>query len=542
MVGLAEFADLKMRDPAEEDCVGQCFRAKHMSEYLEEFAGKMVHDGKSLKSRLRRTEVLQISRGSGDKGMKWKVECRDLGSMNDTGVHEHLTIRTQDIGPEDTDSTSPISTEKLIMATGEISTPNIPSFPNQDNFSAPIIHSTFVGSSGIFATPNIKHVAVIGAGKSSADILYASLKTLPPSTTIHWIIRKDGTGPGFFTPIDVPTPYKNAIESANTMAMSILQPSIFHEDSWWVWLFHRTWFGMWLVTWIFSQLDIEARRRAGFNRRGSAAHARGFDDLDYSPSVFWQNSAGGALHHKDFWDLIAARVVVHRAHVTSMSHHKLHLSDDTEIQCDALLLGTGWKSSLHILSDELKVEFGLPHDPDLDAHATREHWSKLENEADASVTKSFPLLANPPPHYLKKARTTPYRLYRGMVPIADPTRSIVFINFILAGNMMMNAEVQAMWAVAYLTSPALIHLPSASQMGIDVARTVAWCQRRYLSTGQLGNFAGFDATLYTDVLLKDMGVEGPWRESGVWGVRRPEALGRAWKLWMDRVGAKKIVK
>ncbi|KAH7348251.1 hypothetical protein BKA66DRAFT_477223 [Pyrenochaeta sp. MPI-SDFR-AT-0127] len=536
VTGLAEFSDLKMRDPPKEDCVGDCFKAKWMSDYLQEFAEKMIHGGRSIRDRFKRTEIMNITRDKNREKGRWHLLCRDLtghgevGTLRTDGREAVVDVRTGQV------NSKLFTAQKVIVATGEFSTPNIPHFNDQWHFDAPIIHSTNFGQSEIISKPNIKHVAVLGAGKSSADMLYTCIKSLPPDTTMHWIIREEGTGPGFFAPIDLSSPYKNVVEAANTGAMGLLQPSIFLEDGWWVWFLHRTWLGIWLISWIFGQVDIEAKKRAGYLTRGQESRERGFDKLDFSPGIFWQNSPGGALHHRDFWDLIALRVIVHRAHITSMSTHTLHLNDNTQIPCDALLLGTGWTSSLSFFSDKLKVELGLPHDPSIDSPAAKMKWNSFESEAEKYVLEKFPLLANPPKHDLKKARTTPYRLYRGMSPLRESSRSIVFINFFLSGNMIMNAEAQAAWAVAYLSQSPDLHLPSAEQQEREVARQVMWSKRRYLSIGQLGNFAGFDAMSYTNVLLKDIGVVGPWIAKGTWGVRRPEDLGKAWKLFLAKQG------
>lgn len=110
----------------------------------------------------------------------------------------------------------------------------------------------------------------------------------------------------------------------------------------------------------------------------------------------------------------------------------LHLSNGADIKCDALLLGTGWRSSLTYLSEELKAELGLPHDPSLEDTATRAKWSAMHEEVDKDVLRKFPLLGDPPPHTLKAVDTSPFRPYRGIAPTNDPSRSIVFVNFLLS--------------------------------------------------------------------------------------------------------------
>lgn len=51
-VGLAEFSDLPIRRPPEEDCKNDCFRAKYTTKYLEEYVDTMTHAGLSLRDRI----------------------------------------------------------------------------------------------------------------------------------------------------------------------------------------------------------------------------------------------------------------------------------------------------------------------------------------------------------------------------------------------------------------------------------------------------------------------------------------------------------
>lgn len=215
-----------------------------------------------------------------------------------------------------------------------------------------------------------------------------------------------------------------------------------------------------------------------------------------------------------------------------MSRHILHLSDNTKISSDVLLLGTGFQTSLNYLPQDLRAELGAIHNPDVDTPATAKKWAKLEAAADKQVLKRFPILANPPEHYLKRAATTPYRLYRGIVPIYNSTRDIVFINHLITANMMMNAEGQAHWAVAYLSDA--FELPPIEQMEKDVAIQVAYSRRRGLSSGRLGNNFAFDMVAYFDRLMEDLGVDGVWKRKGAWGVNRPEDLGVTWRAWVEK--------
>lgn len=61
---------------------------------------------------------------------------------------------------------------------------------------------------------------------------------------------------------------------------------------------------------------------------------------------------------------------------------------------------------------------------------------------------------------------------------------------------------------------------------------IAWNKRRYLSNGQLGNFAAFDSVSYVDMLFDEIGLTAH-RNKGWLGNMfspiMPADLGRAWQ-------------
>jgi dimethylaniline monooxygenase (N-oxide forming) len=225
-----------------------------------------------------------------------------------------------------------------------------------------------------------------------------------------------------------------------------------------------------LVHHLALQLDRrESKATCRYSTRAGSCRDRGFDQLEYSPGTFWMNSPGGALHHSDFWNLAASRVSVHRPGITQLSSHSLHLSSQSRIPCDALLLGTGFTSSLAFYSKSLKAELSPPYHPNADFNERDSLWNDLEPEADNFVRARYPIIATPSPHRSGKTRPTPYYLYRGVVPVEEPSQSIVFNNFLVPGNLIMNAEVQAMWVVAYLTSSSSLTLPPIKDMRNEAA-------------------------------------------------------------------------
>ena len=220
-------------------------------------------------------------------------------------------------------------------------------------------------------------------------------------------------------------------------------------------------------------------------------------------SLFWNNGTGGLLNRSDFWETVAANVQVHLDDIIQLSGKQIHLRKGGEIATDVLLCGTGWNSaSFSFFEPEELVRLGLPHDRTNEPPEQAKFWARLEDQADRDILKRFPILANPPEHHHKVIQKTPYRLYNGIAPIED--HSIAFLGYFSVGNFFRGAECQAIWATAFLDEK--IQLPSLESRQLKIAQHVAWCRRRYLSNGELGNFIVFESNFYLDELLKDVGL------------------------------------
>ncbi|KAH9904694.1 putative dimethylaniline monooxygenase [Xylariomycetidae sp. FL2044] len=505
--GIAEFSDMPMERPPAEDCMHDLFRAKYTTKYLEDYADKMSHAGKTLRERIQfNTHVQSIAKVNG----QWQLECVDTISTCQRSVWS----------------------SRLMIANGQASIPNQPDFRGQEHFRGRIIHSIDFGQSDVVQDKAVRHVAVIGAGKSAADMVYEAVKA---GKTVSWIIRKTGNGSlgaAAFAPIDLPTPYKNGVEASQARIMASLQPSyLIPSRSYWTWLLHSTNLGAKLVAKIFSLLDNSIRKYAGYRERKSD---KGFEKLEYDTDIIWQNGTAGGCHFGDFWPLVAEKVHVHRGGVKRLDGSELYLDDEdgTHFPCDAVLCGTGWKKGLDDMFDNnTRRQLGLPHPKDAEPREETAKWEKLVAEADEQILRRFVMLRNPPKHYHKYETRTPYRLYHTMAPVHDD--SILIMNHVVAGSKMFAAEAQAIWAVAYWDKA--FTLPSVAEREADIAHMIAWNKRRYLSNGELGNFAPFDSIPYVDRLLDEIGLRSH-REKGWLGNMfapvMPGDLGRAWHEYL----------
>ncbi|KAI1758728.1 flavin-binding monooxygenase-like protein-like protein [Hypoxylon sp. FL1150] len=239
--GIAEFSDMPMERPPKEDYTHDLFHAKYTTKHLEDYVCSMTHAGKTLRDRIQ------------------------------------FNIQS--------------------------SVPNVPDLPGKEHFQGKVIHSIDFGQSDIVQDKSVQHVAVIGAGKSAADMVYESVKV---GKTASWIIFRTvngSLGAAAFAPIDLPTPYKNRVEASQVRIMASLQSSyLILCRSLWTWMLRSTSLGARLMGKTFSLPD-----------------SSGFENLEYDNDIIWQTGTAGGCHFADFWPLVADKIYVHRSDVTRIS-------------------------------------------------------------------------------------------------------------------------------------------------------------------------------------------------------------------------------
>lgn len=174
IVGTAEFSDMPMQRPPEEDLYFEFFKAKHTTKYLEDYVDQHRYSGLTLRKRIRfSTEVQSVLKTDG----LWSIRTKD----RDTGVEQNF------------------STPKLIVASGLTSIRYMPVLPGREIFHGQVLHHEDFGPSDVLTSSDVRSIAVIGGGKSSADMVYEGVKA---GKTVSWILKTtETTGPGFlFSP------------------------------------------------------------------------------------------------------------------------------------------------------------------------------------------------------------------------------------------------------------------------------------------------------------------------------------------------------
>lgn len=207
-----------MPRPPENDTYYDFFKAKYTTQYLEEYADGRTFVGRTLRDRIRfGSHVRRVVKADG----KWVISVKDK-----------------------TGDTYTIHSTKLIVASGLTSRQHMPCLSGKVKFDRPIIHQESFGQSSILSSSTVQHVTVLGGAKSSADMVYASVKA---GKKVSWIIRETGTGPAFFLSPKGKGPYKNAVELASLRVASTLSPSFLAPSSWWTRFLHETALGRKIV-------------------------------------------------------------------------------------------------------------------------------------------------------------------------------------------------------------------------------------------------------------------------------------------------------
>jgi cation diffusion facilitator CzcD-associated flavoprotein CzcO len=126
---------------------------------------------------------------------------------------------------------------KLVVATGVLSVPHMPTLEGVDTFGAPYIHAVDMGprADELVHDPDIKTVAVLGGSKSAYDAVYLAATT---GHKVEWLIRKSGRGPAWVFPTHTFLgPFKAWREKlVMRRFVSFMSPCVFPDFSGFGWL------------------------------------------------------------------------------------------------------------------------------------------------------------------------------------------------------------------------------------------------------------------------------------------------------------------
>ena len=185
-----------------------------------------------------------------------------------------------------------------------------------------------------------------------------------------------------------------------------------------------------------------------------------------------------------------SKMKVHCAGVGKLEGNAVHLSTGQVVDVGAVIYATGWeKNSSSLFSMEDAVKLGLPVTVvDGPKHSAKE-WGELDGMATYHVRQMFPALFETRLEFadrLSKPKTTPYRLFRQIIPIdlaASDDRSIAFTGTLKTSQTKLYAELSALYAMAWMEGllPEQTEAMGRDQMRWDVPVGNAFMRARVSS-------------------------------------------------------------
>ncbi|KAF2151224.1 FAD/NAD(P)-binding domain-containing protein [Myriangium duriaei CBS 260.36] len=397
-----------------------------------------------------------------------------------------------------------LQSRRVVLATGLTSEPNMPNFPGQADFNAPIFHVRDFSSQA--ATMKFsKSVVVVGGAKSAYDAAYAYAQG---GVTVDMIIRPEGKGPVWLCPPYV-TPLKRKTEELlHTRLLSWFSPSPWGDEDGFSRIrnfLHGTTVGRWIVRGFWHVLSSDVVQANGYDNNEETAKLKPWN------SAFWTASGISIANYKqNVFDMVReGKIRVHIANVTNLEKNTVHLSTGEIIPADALICATGWRKepSLSYLNFSVDIPYS-----DIEVE-------KLANHADEAILTRFPELKNQPKVPSTTPEPNPLRLYRFILP----TSALATKNIALAGaastvSTSICAHIQALWICAFFDGK-LRRTPSSTIEAVEEAvMSSQWGKWRYpCGYGPTLPDLAFDVVPYFDLLVRDLGLEtrrkgGGWKE------------------------------
>lgn len=331
--------------------------------------------------------------------------------------------------------------------------------------------------------------------------------------------------------------------------MTWLSPCIWGAEDGHPWIrrfLHGTWLGRLVVKSFWSLLAYDVLSRGGYDKHPETKKLKPRLDMMYIAASF------SALNYDDdiFEFVRSGQVKVHIGDIDHLSRNTVHLDDGTSFETQFIFAHTGWHHapSIKFLPEGIDAQLGLPHEVgSLKLDGGAEPEDVLLAKADQQIVSQFPSLKDRPACFAaapasssqaSPSELTPFMLYRGMAP---PSASMLRYRDIAFCGMMsnlvgpMNAHLQSLWVVAYMTRK-LVRDKAADTTDASAMRALQWENILHNRFGKWRYPADWgtkkppsvmlDSVPYWDMLLKDMGLD--------WNRGRGGLLARLFVPYMPR--------
>lgn len=461
---------------------------------------------------------------------------------------------------------SKVFAKRLIVATGLTSEPFMPHFEGQENFGGRVFHSKYFQQNRDTIKTS-KSVTVFGATKFGFDAAYTYATA---GVQVNWVIRSSGHGPCWMSPSYV-TPFNKWIEKlANMRFLTWFSPCVYGGAAGYTNIqrfLHGTFIGRLIVNAFWAILGGDVLSLVGYDSHPETAKLK-----PWMPAMFTATSFSILNYDTDVFELVrSGKIKIHVGEIDHLSLGKVHLSDGTSFDSDALISNTGWKNAppIKFLPEGIENELGIPHDIDTDAPAEDlANQQELIKKADKEIAKRFPRLKNQPiwnENYVpltnqkgitsKDAVTpytpqTPYMLYHFLVPPSERflrSRDVAFCGFVSNFSNTLTAHIQGLWIGAYFGG-LLAQDPARS---VDNDKAMAKLRYETMLHNRFGKWRYptetkapstiFDAVYYLDMLQKDLGLNPRRKPKGLftevtspYGAEDYRDLNEEWE---DKIGS-----
>ncbi|KAI6755524.1 hypothetical protein HG531_004630 [Fusarium graminearum] len=385
-----------------------------------------------------------------------------------------------------------INTARLVLATGLTSTPNMPSYKNEELFDAPLFHAKDFCQEA----PNlkVKKAIVVGGAKSAFDVAYALVHD---GAEVDLIVRPTGNGPVWIAPPFV-TPLKKRLDQLlNIRWMTWFSPCPWGEADGYPGVrdfLHGTALGRLIVNGFWKVLS------------GDVISANGYDShpelqkLKPWHSAYWIGSGLSILNYdSSLFDLVKeGKIRVHIDDIESLEPKRATLTSGKVIETDAIICSTGWKkeSTIKFADDKL----GLPYSQD--------KKRALSKAADAQVLSLYPGLKSQPELNFKAKEADPLRYYRFIVPSQMvKTRDLAFAGMISTVSTATCATIQGHWIAAFFAGKVRSIPSSDKEITDEIMLHTQWGKWRF-PCGYGADLPDmvFEGLPYCNMLMKDLEV------------------------------------
>ena len=346
------------------------------------------------------------------------------------------------------------SFDLVVVAIGVYSqSPNVPSFPNEEKFRGRIIHNSELQSHDQLAG---KKVVVVGFGKSATDAALLAAEHALEATIVfreaHWPVPANLLGG---------MPFKYALFNRFTNCMLPTHVRASRIIRLWhrlgrpvIWLFWR------IVEWLLA-LQCGLKRP----RRGSSATEA--DLVPSQPIEFDGFGNSTMLPKPEFYPYIhQGRLAAERTEIASFTEHSVLLKNGRSLDCDLVVLATGWSTDYGFLARKIFDQFNFEEDG--------------------------------------------LYLYRQMIHPDVPHLAFVGSNATTYINILTH-NLQARWLVELLNGHH--SLPGRSEMWSEIMTTRAWKRKIIPFSKARATTLHLHMQQYHDELLCDMG-SSPYLKRG----------------------------